>query len=277
VFIWAVFGPKLNRWDKLMLAGMILVPLAYLFYYFHDYCFGPRYYYVIVPQLLYFSMKGVRALYLLMVEKLTMPALNAKRTLVWCGVILLALQLFAAMPYRASVYANGYWGTDDSPMQEAKRLNLENAIIFIENHPWEILQTKLHSLGFIMGDAHRLLFSITEDGLDEVLAEMGIDPDSLWNAEVDLNDLETRIEVWNREYLEAGNPPLDPWVEAGFSTYFSNGAVHLDPRDRNPSVILARDLGKHNQSLMEMYPDRKAYRYAFDKRVQRFRVLPVNE
>ncbi len=274
IFLWAIFGAKLNRWDKLMLSGMILVPAAYLFYYFHDYCFGPRYYYVIAPQLIYFSIKGVIAIYHLMTEKLKLPSLTAQHRLVWMGIILLALQFFFAVPYRASVYADGYWGTDDSPMEEAKRLNLENAIVFIENHPWETLQTKLHSLGFIMGDAHRLLFSITAEGLNEVLSEMSIEPDEVWDTEVDLDDIEERIAAWHESYIEAGNPPIDPWRMEGYSTYYSNGAVHLDPRNRNPNVILARDLGDHNRKLIDMYPDRKAYRYGFDARVGRFRILP---
>jgi len=154
-------------------------------------------------------------------------------------------------------------------------LNLSDAVVFIENHPWEILQTKLHSLGFIMGDTHRLLFTITSDGLNEILSEMGVDPDSVWNARLDLQEFERRARMWNERYRQAGNPPIDPWSSDEMGTYFSNGAVHLDPRNRQPDIIFARDLGKHNSALMQMYPGRKAYRYAFDEKVGRFRILPL--
>lgn len=275
VFLWAFWGARLSRWDKAFLAAMILVPFGYLFYYFHDYCFGPRYYYVIVPQLIYFSIKGVRALYERLVNHLEIPEEVVKRGLVWAGIMFILLQLFVALPYRASVYADSYWGTSDGPMKEARRLNLSNAIVFIENHPWEILETKLHSLDFIMGDAHRMLYFITLEGLDEVLTDMGYDPQKVWGTQVSKKELERRIYDWNRAYLKKGNPPLDPWAERGSYTYYSNGAGHLDPRHRDPEVILARDLGEHNRALMEMYPDRKAYRYAYDRESGRLRILPL--
>ena len=275
VFLWAVWGPKLSRWDRAFLAAMILVPLGYLFYYFHDYCFGPRYYYVIAPMLIYFSIKGVRALYSRLVKGLEISPETARRGLIWAGILLLILQLFVALPYRASVYADEYWGTDNGPMTEARRLGLTKAIVFIENHPWEILQARLHSLGFIMGDAHRFMFYITPDGLDSVLEEMGVKPEDAWGAKLNLEELEKRIYAWHQNYMAAGHPPIDPWAEAGFYTYYSNGALHLDPRHREPEVILARDLGEHNRRLMDLYPDRKAYRYAYDPDVRRFRILPL--
>ncbi len=275
VFIWAILGGKLNRWDKIFLAGMMLVPLGYLFYYFHDYCFGPRYYYTIVPQLAYFSVKGVIELYRRLVSRLGLSALTVKRGLIAAAVLILLAQTLIALPFRATVYSSAYWGTDDGPWKEAQRLGLQQAIVFIENRPWEILQTRLHHLGFIMGDAHRLLFVITPEGLDRVLEEMGYAGEAQWGARVDLRELERRIYAWNEAYLQTGNAPVDPWAEQGQYTYFSNGAVHLDPRDREPEVILARDLGKRNHALAERFPGRKTYRYAWDEEVKRFRILPL--
>ncbi len=263
-------------WQRAFLASLILVPLGYLFYYFHDYCFGPRYYYVLLPQIIYFSIKGVVALYYRLINSLNVSPFAVKRGLLGAGVILLALQVTVAMPFRARVYADGYWGTDDDPRQEARRLKLQNALLFIENHPWEILQTRLHSLGFIMGDTHRLLNVITNEGLDQVLKEMGISEEQQWSTKVDLKDFEARLYRWNETYLNAGNPPLDPWAEPGRYTYYSNGAVHLDPYDRQPDILLARDLGEHNRALLQMHPKRKAYRYAWDESQKRFRILPLN-
>jgi len=277
VFLWAILGDRLSRWDKTFLAAAISIPAAYLFYYFHDYSFGTRYYYVILPQLIYFSIKGVQALYGRLGAKLDFPPGQIKRGLVVAGIILLALQMSIAVPYRAWVYADSYWGTDDSPMREAKRLGLKNAVIFIENHPWEIVMTKLHALGFIMGDAYRFIFVITPEGLDQVLQGMNIKPDELWDAKVDRWDLEQRIYEWNRNYLKSGKPPVNPWAEGGFYTYFSNGAVHLDPRDRDPAIILARDLGAHNRLLMEMYPDRRHFRFAWSGSQKRFALEPLHE
>ena len=276
VFLWAVWGPRLSRWDRAFLAAMILVPFGYLFYYFHDYCFGPRYYYVIAPQLIYFSIKGIVALRMQVMERIGIEKATLNRGLAWTGIILLLLQLLVAIPYRSSVYADSYWGTDDGPMKEARRLGLSNAIVFIDNHPWEILQTKLHSLGFIMGDAHRLLFFITQEGLNEILEEMGFNAEESWGAEIDNEELEIRIYTWHDAYMEAGNPPINPWMEKEPHTYYSNGAVHLDPRHPQPEIILARDLGKHNRRLLELYPERKAYRYAYDRQTGRFRILPLN-
>jgi hypothetical protein len=191
-------------------------------------------------------------------------------------MILFILQTAVAMPYRASAYADAYWGTDDAPMQEARRQGLDNAIVFVENHPWEILLTKLHSLGFIMGDAHRLLFLITQEGLDQVLADMGAKPEEVWTIKPDLWDLEQRIYAWNRRHIESGNPPIDPWAEEGYYTYFSNGALHLVPENRELDVILARDLSAHNQVLMDLHPRRACYRYHWDQNNRRFILTRIN-
>jgi hypothetical protein len=276
-FLWAILGDRLSRWDKAFLAAAISIPAAYLFYYFHDYSFGSRYYYVILPQVIYFSIKGIQALRSRLEGRLNLPPGQVKRGLIVAGLILLALQMVVAVPYRASVYADAYWGTDDGPMREAKRLNLKHAVIFIENHPWEILMTNLHALGFIMGDAYRFIFLITPEGLDQVLQGMNLKPDELWNAKVDRWDLEQRIYEWNRNYMKSGNPPVNPWAEGGFCTYFSNGAVHLDPRDRDPDIVLARDLGTHNRRLMEIYPDRRYFRFAWSSIAKRFTLEPLNE
>jgi len=270
IFLWGLIGGKLNRWDKAFFWAMILIPIGYSAYYFHDYCFGPRYYFVIIPMLIYFSIKGVQALYQNLREQT-----NARFWLIWMGVLLLAAQIIIAIPKRAEVYADDYWGVDNGPMHEVKRLHMTNAIVFIENHPWEILQTKFHHLGYIMGDAHRMLFTITSEGLDEVLRDMGIPPDSIWTAQIDRDELDARIQQWQENYQKAGNPPIDPWVEKGYTEYFSNGVVHLDPRNREPDVIFARDLKKHNSVLMAKYPDRNAYRYAFDRRSRHFKITPI--
>ncbi len=137
--------------------------------------------------------------------------------------------------------------------------------------------TKLHALGFIMGDAYRFIFVITPEGLDQVLQGMNIKPDELWDAKVDRWDLEQRMYEWNRNYLKSGKPPVNPWAEGGFYTYYSNGAVHLDPRDRRPEIILARDLGAHNRRLMEMYPNRSSYRFAWSSKAKRFILEPLYE
>ncbi|TKJ40823.1 hypothetical protein CEE37_07615 [candidate division LCP-89 bacterium B3_LCP] len=275
IFIWAAWGKRLTNWDKVMLAVLILIPIGYLFYYFHDFCFGPRYYYVLVPQVLYFTIKGICIIYNRMVQGLAIPHQKVRSGLIWAGIILLVLQFSIAIPYRSSVYADNYWGTDDGPMREARRLDLKNAVVFIENQPWEVLQTKLHHLGYNMGDAHKLMFLVTLEGLNKVLTEMGYRGEDSWEAEVNLIELNKRIYIWNDRHIDAGNPPIDPWAVEGNYTYFSNGVLHQDPTDRNPEVILVRDLGDHNNKLLEQFPGRKTYRYAYDPEVGRFRILPL--
>jgi len=275
VAVWAALGGRLTRWDRLFLAALILVPLGYALYYFHDFCFGPRYYYVIFPQVIYFTLRGVQALKARLEDRLKVPPGRLRAGLIGAGAFLLAMQLGVALPHRAAVYADAYWGTDDAPRKEARRLGLHRALVFIENHPWEVLQTRLHALGFITGDAHRSLFQVTGEGLDEVLREMGIEGEEQWEAHPDTAELARRIAAWQEAWIRSGGEPLNPWLEAGRQTYFSNGAVHLDPRDRDPDVILARDLGDHNHALMARHPGRKAYRYAWDEREGRFRILPL--
>lgn len=276
IFIAFTLKSHFTRWDRAFFIAMILVPIGYYFYYFHDYCFGPRYYYVLTPMLIYFSIKGMLALQRRLDAKFPVSPPWRSQGWISTGILLLVLQFAVAVPFRASVYADGYWGTDDKPRKEALRLGVHRAVVFIENHPWEILQTKLHSLGFRMGDAHRLLFSITQEGLDDVLADLRVTGENRWKVYSDLDELERKIAAWYDEYLRSGNAPIDPWYEEGYYTYYSNGAVHLDPRERDPDLIFARDLGEHNRALLDAHPDRKAYRYAWDPQMKRFRLLPYD-
>jgi 4-amino-4-deoxy-L-arabinose transferase-like glycosyltransferase len=276
VFLWGWLGSKLTGWEKAFFLSMVIIPAGYFFFYAHDFCFGPRYYHVILPQLVYFTVKGVRSLYARLTSEGGWDEKRVRRGLVYFGGILFILQFFVAVPFRASIYADSYWGTDDAPYREAKRLDLHHAIIFVENHPWSVLQTKLHHFGFTLGDSQRLIFVITRQGFDEVLEKMGYDPDEAWNRTIDKKELEKGIDAWSKSYLASGNSPVDPWKEKGEYVYFSNAALHLDPKDHPPDVIIAQDLGKHNSKLMELYPDRKAYRYSFDESSHRFRLLPLN-
>lgn len=124
------FG-RLKRWEVLFYCSAASLSLFYLFYYYQDYCFGPRFYYEATTMAVLLTSRGI----ILTSERL-FAALRAPFTflknqllLVIAGMSLIAFSIH--VPDLVRIYRNNYFGVKTGYYDLVKEANLHDALVFV--------------------------------------------------------------------------------------------------------------------------------------------------
>jgi hypothetical protein len=131
VFIFFLLPDKRNRWDVLFLCATLTLMAGYFFYYYQDYCFGPRFYYCLTPFLILFTVRGVLRIPAWLEKKgFNRERSRAALCLILCACVL--WMLLFAFPSRVAKYSRDYWWVTDKIHAAAEERGIANAIIFID-------------------------------------------------------------------------------------------------------------------------------------------------
>lgn len=136
---------KMRRWDFIFFFSFLSLGIAYIFYWYHDLCFGPRFLYEALPFLVILSARAILVLPELVKEKLRIKKTSAKSIRIILASIIVVLFLYSAvntMPklikgdepnfyWKDRGYANSYWGVDVYLSNLVKRKELTNSIVFV--------------------------------------------------------------------------------------------------------------------------------------------------
>lgn len=120
-----------NRWDYILLAGFGSIVLAYFFYWFQDWCFGPRFYYESACLLIILTARGMQ----------TLPDLFHKMGIIFDRskvhlVTFLVVVFFFAFGYTANIpaltriYGSHYWNVGPSSLNIVKKAGIRHAVVF---------------------------------------------------------------------------------------------------------------------------------------------------
>ncbi|MDP8245571.1 MAG: glycosyltransferase family 39 protein [Candidatus Hinthialibacter antarcticus] len=135
VFAAALFLPgfKRNNLDWLVLAAALSQSVAYAFYFYQDFCFGPRFLYETSPFWFILTARGISELCGALPEWFQ----KSKQAVQGVVIALLAFwfiwALATAWPERLRDVGDEYWGVRDEVYAQVKNeLQDENAVIFVE-------------------------------------------------------------------------------------------------------------------------------------------------
>jgi asparagine N-glycosylation enzyme membrane subunit Stt3 len=137
---------KMRRWDYIFFLSFICLGIAYIFYWYHDLCFGPRFLYEALPFVIILSARAILVLPELVKEKLRIKKTSAKSIGLISAFIIAVLFLYSAvntMPkliiddepnfyWKDRGYANSYWGVDVYLSKLVKGKKLTNSIVFVQ-------------------------------------------------------------------------------------------------------------------------------------------------
>ena len=244
---------------ELMLAIIFTVIAAYFFYFFQDFCYGPRFTYEVVVALLIIIIIGIRS-FMSAVESLGYSRSSIRLGIFSCGILCVISALTFSLPRQMAVYRDIYWDISRHVLDEVDHRKITNAIVFIEDFPSTNRHDKLHSLGLGNRDAWFWTRRINDKDLDAALRELGLDPEMAWTPVKELDKLWLAL---NQHHGEQPTPMEDAAAGRRFTPYDS-GLMAMDPHWASNSVIYARDLGKYNQVLMKRFPERSVWRYSWD-------------
>jgi hypothetical protein len=131
IFILFLLPLKKNRWDYLFLSSSLTLIMSYFFYYYQDFCFGPRFYYCLTPLLIILTVRGFYGI----PHWLEKKGFNQRTTeaslyffLLLCSFSMLSFNL----PPLVRKYSNDYWWVTDKIHHAVKQQGITNAIVFID-------------------------------------------------------------------------------------------------------------------------------------------------
>ena len=130
-FIFFAIPIKKNRWDWLFLSAALVLIGSYFFYYYQDLCFGPRFYYAIMPFAIIFSVRGFLGLPKLLEEK----GFDRKKVRATLTLLLLVCFCYAflfSFPRLIKKYSSDYWIVTDKIHVEVQKRGIKNALVFID-------------------------------------------------------------------------------------------------------------------------------------------------
>lgn len=122
-----------NRYDLLLFAGFLVLPLAYFFYWFHNVCFGPRFLYESSACLFLLCARGIRELPQLLKHTFGInPPPNYRHFFLNAIPLNVLFVLAVALPPLFKHY-HTYGGVSALVHKTVQRARLNNALIFCDH------------------------------------------------------------------------------------------------------------------------------------------------
>ncbi len=122
-----------NRWDFVLLGTFLSLAFAYFFYWFQDWCFGPRFLFEASVPLILLTARGIESLPLLWRDVLGFKTSIQRVRIASLGILLLLFGIgFASnIPPHMQFYGNTYWGVNAKLLREVEARGISNAVIFV--------------------------------------------------------------------------------------------------------------------------------------------------
>lgn len=130
------FRGRPHRWDMLLAATFGSLVFCYFFYWFQDWCFGPRFLFEASTALFILTARGIRAIPEVWNGALGFrtPARTVRIAGVSLVVILILLGLSTNIPPHLAQYGNHYWGVSREILDQVEERGIEHAVVFVRSN-----------------------------------------------------------------------------------------------------------------------------------------------
>ncbi len=131
IFVFFALPVKKSRWEYLFLAACFSIIAGYFLYWYQDLCYGPRFYYSLLPFMIIFTARGFLAL----PQWLAGKGFDPRRATACLYLLLCAFFLYTlsvSVPSLVKKYSSDYWWVTDKIHRAVKAEGIQNAIVFID-------------------------------------------------------------------------------------------------------------------------------------------------
>jgi hypothetical protein len=189
-FVFILFAAgRVNRWDVLLIGSFLCLSLGYVFYWYQDWCFGPRFVYEASGCMILLTARGIQSVPCLIKNTFGRPV-PVKRVsglttalIVFC----MAYGLITNVPALYKLYNRSYWGVDGKLPAIVHQKGVQKAIIFIgciRNRPlmanspfldnniiysWDSIDQRKELMDLFPG--YRYFFEKEENNLEEIFSQ----------------------------------------------------------------------------------------------------------
>ncbi len=131
----AVASTRSRVWDWLLLAYPSSMALAYFFYWFQDWCFGPRFMFASAAAFILLTARGIVAIphiahELLGIDSKQRVGGTVAIVLVFC----FSLGFASNIPVLIRTYSNNYWGVNAQVLKSVRKMDIQNAVVFVKSY-----------------------------------------------------------------------------------------------------------------------------------------------
>lgn len=262
VGFWLIYKTKKDWKEWTLFSAGVLSFAGYYFYFYNDMVYGPRFAYTAALPLLIITAIGLRSFY----RHLRDRGISRKPcnfSFIAGFFILAIIWIVVSLPARIGLYQDRYRDIDNNFIDFVKKNNIHNAIVFLDDYPSTDRHAKLFSLGFTNRQAWFYSWRLSDEAVNNALSGLGINPDDAYGKVVPLDKLGMSLnKFW-------GNPryspnPAEDMIKPHIP--LKQGLIYMNPLIEQNDIIYARNLGKHNLKLSQVYPEREIFLISIDKK-----------
>ncbi len=133
-FVFILFAAgRVNRWDVILFSSFFCLALGYLFYWYQDWCFGPRFLYDASGCIILLTVRGFQSVPHLIKKVFgrSTPDKRIKGLTTAVIVLCIAYTLSSNVPALYQLYSNDYWETQGSRLGMPTQRNVKEIIILM--------------------------------------------------------------------------------------------------------------------------------------------------
>ena len=141
-FAFLLFAPMTrDKWNYMFISSFWALSIAYFFYWFQDWCFGPRFMYESSVMMILLTSRGILRAPRLVNDTfgLKTPPSRVKATIGAAVIICTLIGLSFHIRPLIKVYSNNYWGVNASVLKAVKKNEIENAVVFVRSYYGAVL------------------------------------------------------------------------------------------------------------------------------------------
>lgn len=130
------FSGKHNRWDYMLVASFALVTIAYFFYWFQDWCFGPRFLFEASVPLILITARGIQHFPTLWNDVFGFRTERMKVRILSLGglAFIFVVGLVTNLPPHIQMYGQSYWGVNADVIRTVEKMGIEKGVIFVKSY-----------------------------------------------------------------------------------------------------------------------------------------------
>lgn len=137
LFVFLLFATLTrNKWDYLLLAAFFSLVIAYFFYWFHQWLFGPRFLFEAAAALILLTARGIQRIPELLKNILPNSQIAeklSKMTVLFLGICFLITGV-GNVPALMRYYGDSFQGVDRKVLQAVEQHGLKKAIVFTRSN-----------------------------------------------------------------------------------------------------------------------------------------------
>jgi Dolichyl-phosphate-mannose-protein mannosyltransferase len=125
-----------EKWDYILMGSFISLSILYFFFWYQDWCFGPRYMYEALIMAIVLTARGILSVPVLINDrfKLDISPEKIKQAVANLVVACIFTGMIFNLPPLIKLYGHTYWRVNASTLKNVEAAGVNNAVVFVKSY-----------------------------------------------------------------------------------------------------------------------------------------------